>query len=431
MLGEVVFRGAPSCVGAAYALRESVGDLLSERSARPIHDSAIRVPELDGLRGIAIALVMLVHFGMRIEPDSGASEWVWALCRTGWCGVDLFFVLSGFLITGILLDTRSDEGYYRKFFARRVLRIFPLYYGVLLTVFVGLPVLAPGMIDAGLQSKQGFLWAYVSNFISIREGAEPWRGTTLNFAHFWSLAIEEQFYLFWPLVVYRAGRLRLKRLCVALIVVALPLRMLAHEWIGPFAPYYLTPCRIDTLAWGALAAVWMRLHSRDEMIACGKRLIACTAPCLAGLFFWRGGLIHFDPVVTGFGFSLLAACFTGVLVLVYCVPQSRWCAPLRGRFLQSLGRYSYATYVFHGLLQVWLWGFAEGFRATAGNYFAALLLYVLFCGGVSYACARLTWPLEVACLRLKRHFEYDSRQKSNAPSKSLSDGLIGEPAPAS
>ena len=387
---------------------------MSEKSPQPIHDSGVRIPELDGLRGIAIALVMLVHFGMQIRPDSAASEWMWAICRTGWCGVDLFFVLSGFLITGILLDTRDDAGYYRKFFARRVLRIFPLYYGVLFVVFVGLPLLAPWMMDTGLQSKQGFLWAYLSNFLSTWDGAEPWRGTTLNFAHFWSLAIEEQFYLFWPFVVYWAGREKLRRLCLGLIVFALPLRMLAHHGIGPFAPYYLTPCRIDTLAWGALAAVWVRTYSREQMLVCGQRLLMLTTPCLAVMFAWRRGLVHVDPVVTGFGFSLLAAFFTGVLVLVYCVPQARWNAPLRGRFLQSLGRYSYATYVFHGLLQVWLWSFADGFLAATGNYYVALVSYVLFCGGASYACARLTWPLEVACLRMKRYFEYDREGKPHS-----------------
>ena len=412
-----------------HALINGFGQTVPQNAPKTIGDSQVRVPELDGLRGIAIALVMLVHFGMRIQPDSAASEWVWALCRTGWCGVDLFFVLSGFLITGILLDTRNDEGYYRKFFARRVLRIFPLYYGVLCFVFIGLPMLAPTMMDADLRAKQGFLWAYVSNFVSIQEGADPWRGATLNFAHFWSLAIEEQFYLVWPFVVYWAGAQRLKRLCLVLIVLALPLRMLAHDWIGPFAPYYLTPCRIDTLAWGALAAVWARTYSSEQMIVCGRRLLTLSVPCLAGIFLWRRGLIHVDPVVTGFGFSLLAACFTGVLVLIYSVPHSHWNKPLRSGFLQSLGRYSYATYVFHGLLQVWLWSFAERFQTLIGNYYAALVLYVLFCSGVSYGCARLTWPLEAACLSMKRYFEYD-RGNDSQRAAPPAERLLPEPLQA-
>jgi peptidoglycan/LPS O-acetylase OafA/YrhL len=412
-----------------HAQIHAIGQPLPEKSPSTIDGSHVRVPELDGLRGIAIALVMLVHFGMRIPPDSPAGEWVWALCRSGWCGVDLFFVLSGFLITGILLDTCDDEGYYHKFFARRVLRIFPLYYGVLFVVFVALPLLAPETLDRDLQSKQWYLWTYVSNFISIHEGAAPWRGTSLNFAHFWSLAIEEQFYLCWPFVVHWAGPRRLKRLCLVLIVLALPLRLLAHSWIGPFAPYYLTPCRVDTLAWGALAAVWVRTYSREELIVYGRRLVWLSAPCLAAIFVWRRGLVHIDPVVTGFGFSLLAAGFTGVVVLIHCAPQSPWNRPLRGGVLQSLGRFSYATYVFHGLLQVWLWDFAEGFQTVIGSYFPALALYVLFCGCVSYGCARLTWPLEAACLSMKRCFEYDCRQQSQ-PDVEPAGRLLPEPLQA-
>jgi peptidoglycan/LPS O-acetylase OafA/YrhL len=382
------------------------------------------------LRGIAIALVLLVHFGARILPESASGEWVLAFCRSGWCGVDLFFVLSGFLITGILLDTRDSPGYYRKFFARRMLRIFPLYYGVLLVVFVVLPLVAPGVVDARVREHQAWLWLYVSNYLGVFEGAEPLRGTTLNFAHFWSLAIEEQFYLCWPFIVSLAGRRHLHRVCWTMVAVAVPLRWGACEWIGPFAPYYLTPCRVDTLACGALAAIAVRSWSVERLVWLSHRLIAVAVAPLTGLFIARRGLLHYDPIVAKLGYSLLAMLFAGLVILVYCRRDSRLAAGLRHGSLQELGRLSYGIYIFHGLFQVFLWQFADRIAAAAGNYATALVVYVTLCGGVAYACARISWPCEAAFLRLKRYVEYGGGSSDTARHRGGSKGGVERAAAA-
>ena len=154
------------------------------------------IPALDGLRGIAILLVLIHHLTI-YRPEGGLDSWIAAVPLFGWCGVNLFFVLSGFLITGILLDTRDSPVFYRSFFARRVLRIFPLYYGVLFLGFVLAPLLLP-MPDA-YGRHQLWLWTYLANFAMPFGKGEP------AFSHFWSLCVEEQFYLVWPFLVRRSG----------------------------------------------------------------------------------------------------------------------------------------------------------------------------------------------------------------------------------
>src|SRR5258706_11472560 len=168
-----------------------------------------RLPGLDGLRGLAILMVMMVHFGGTTEHGiTGAALWFSRLTGAGWCGVDLFFVLSGFLITGILYDAKGAPGGLRNFYARRVLRIFPLYYGTLVVLFVILPLLAPGP-NPGLEKvaqQQGWLWLYLSNFAAVFIGDHTFAGGLVQAGDFWALAIEEQFYLVWPLVVLTLRR---------------------------------------------------------------------------------------------------------------------------------------------------------------------------------------------------------------------------------
>src|SRR5262245_39580963 len=150
------------------------------------------IPALDGLRGIAILLV-IPH---NADVFSNSAAWLWPaalLAHAGWIGVQLFFVLSGFLITRNLLDSRAADNYFQSFYWRRVLRIFPLYY---LTLIAGL-VIAPRLFQfpsgalASLQN-QAWLWTFLSNW------TQPLGLEVSGFSHFWSLAIEEQFYLVWP-----------------------------------------------------------------------------------------------------------------------------------------------------------------------------------------------------------------------------------------
>jgi len=195
-------------------------------------------------------------------------------------------VLSGFLITGILLETKGSTHYFRNFYARRILRIFPLYWGFLFVYFVILPnivSLAPGSPFAAAPGIQPWFWLFASNLLSLVPGAAIPPG--LN--HFWSLAVEEQFYLIWPAIVFAASIKTLERTCIALVVVAFAFRLFLlttpyHHTRG----YVLLPARIDTLAIGAWLAAIARDASRREVVerwAPRAFLIALVALAIANL----------------------------------------------------------------------------------------------------------------------------------------------------
>ena len=159
------------------------------------------IPALDGIRGLAILLVLLCHFPLYgdMQPTIFIDKLFYAMTRAGWCGVDLFFVLSGFLITGILYDAKGSRFFFRNFYMRRCLRIFPLYYGVLAVFFVIVPFVLPLGRNYELFLKdQAWYWSYLTN---IKIAIEGWP-KFYALAHFWSLAVEEQFYFVWPFVVF-------------------------------------------------------------------------------------------------------------------------------------------------------------------------------------------------------------------------------------
>jgi len=150
------------------------------------------MPALDGVRGLAIVLVMISHVVIGLRPGGGFDTGVIEVARSGWMGVDLFFVLSGFLITGILLDARNGPHYFRNFYIRRTLRIFPLYYGILVAVFVITPFLVPDVRDqswfSGVHENRIWFWTYTSNLLLAIDGT--WEATPI-LGGFWSLAVEE------------------------------------------------------------------------------------------------------------------------------------------------------------------------------------------------------------------------------------------------
>ena len=378
-----------------------------------------REPRLDGLRGLAVLMVVLAHATLFGAERTKLDSLLQALPSLGWSGVDLFFVLSGFLITRILLATRDSSSYYGTFWARRALRIFPLYYLVLaffLLIAPRVPALAEldRLWRAGAHPQGLWYWLYLSNWKVAFSG---WDAQSLSIV--WSLAIEEQFYLFWPFVVRALDERRLLVACVAIAAGAVATRLLLHlAGAGPLAGYVATPCRLDPLAIGAAIAVLSRRPGGLAPYAERARWVLFVAFWLFGtmaLYFRADARLrtietltqNMNPTVQIAGFALLAVGFGALLVATVTAPAGSFLA----RFfalapLREIGRVSYAIYLIHvavwtairaplmAVIRPWPYPLAQ---------LAAWASVVL----LSYAIAWVSWTLlESRVLALKRHFPY-------------------------
>jgi peptidoglycan/LPS O-acetylase OafA/YrhL len=387
-------------------------------------------PALDGVRGLAVLLVMLfhlTHYGLARTPLERALT---ALPSVGWSGVDLFFVLSGYLITNILLESRRGSTYYRSFYARRVLRIFPLYYTLLVFFLVVVPRLGVFSAAHDLWSpnapREGiWYWLFLSNFRAAWLGA--WDHQILSIT--WSLAIEEHFYLVWPWVVRRLDDRRLLWVCGATIVGSLALRIaMVALGYSERAVYTLTPCRLDPLATGAAIAI----VARSGGLARFARVANVVLPVALALFGALCFAIHphaapsgapdpsryeadvvralaftGDPWMQTVGFSLLCVIFGALLVSVATAPpQSFRRRVFELAWLRSLGKHSYALYLLHVFVGTLVLSFFAPV-AYPGHFLLAVPFYWVLAIGASYAVARLTWVvIESPMLALKRYFPY-------------------------
>jgi peptidoglycan/LPS O-acetylase OafA/YrhL len=384
-------------------------------SPAPVHSLRLpgHLPILDGLRGLAILLVLLRHFIPQGPSTSFIGAAVKAISSIGGTGVDLFFVLSGFLITGILLDARGTPHFFRNFYARRTLRIFPLYYGVLFVCFVIVPLIHPfGPAEQKVAHGQGWLWFYGAN---IREGMKdaeyPFSGGWISMDHFWSLAIEEHFYLVWPLLVFLLSRRAMISVCLAFIAIAFGLRfgLYAADY-NSMAFFHWTPCRMDELAAGGLLALLAR--GPDEMT---RRLRAASALVLplaltVLVITWKT-----EARECIFGTTLLAAACAALLVLAVTTPPRR--GPLRlaldNHPMRWMGKYSYAIYILHPLLVGAILGH-DGYQRLGRILHSGVLgvfAHIALAFAISLSAAWLSWHLyEKHFLKLKRFFEYKARQ---------------------
>ena len=390
-----------------------------------------RVPALDGLRGLAILLVLFHHLTPTYLPTGGSAvltATAWAGQHLGWAGVDLFFALSGFLITGILYDSKGAAHFFRNFYLRRTLRIFPLYYATLVGFFVLLPLVfqLPGVAAwkqanlhafsdslADLTAKQPWLWFYGANLKIAFDGT---LGTLHFLSLFWTLAVEEHFYLVWPLAVFLLDRRALLALCGLCAVFALALRAgLVWSGAGFDAPYVLTPCRMDGLAIGAAAALlvrgpgglirWLPLARRAALA-----LVPTTLLVLA-VFPRRGAF------VTVAGFTLTALTATALLLVTTgLAPGSRAARVFGGRTLGFFGRYSYGLYVLHfPFILVVGDKLLERLGKITGSPWLTCTAYWTLSLGASVALALVSWHLiEKPFLALKHLFPSGARSPSPA-----------------
>jgi peptidoglycan/LPS O-acetylase OafA/YrhL len=323
-----------------------------------VHDRRDRIPALDGVRGVAMLAVVCCHL---IFPGLVANlDVLDRIMIHGWLGVDLFFVLSGFLITGILIDTRDDAGFFRSFYARRALRIFPIYYLLLVVLFVWIPFgswfYAHGMgwQYSQLRAHQAWYWTYLVNVLQVRSSVTEWFWS----GHLWSLSVEEQFYLVWPAVVLVTARKHLAKVCVLAFITAIALRVgwaFTHKVL--LGAYVLTPMRMDSLAAGALVAVLARSSDGSAMLLRWYKRVGIGALIVGVPLFAAVGDDVQNLNITLIGYSLSAAVFASAIVWVIVDRRPR--RLMEWRPLRAVGRISYGGYLYH----LPIIGLCEGLRA--------------------------------------------------------------------
>jgi len=293
-------------------------------------------PALDGLRGIAILAVIFRHNFDFLQAT-----------KYGWIGVDLFFVLSGFLITGILLKTKTQKNYLANFFVRRILRIFPLYYGAIILFFV-LAAAAEQLRDqySFYFVNQGMVWFHLQNWLYITKSAPTHHGM---FIHFWSLSLEEQFYLVWPFVMLARKQTRhLARLTIIILLASIVFRFVTWASLenGDLNHYLQHMLRIDGLCVGSLVAIWRTSSAETAkkkifQLAAILLFLHAIAFLLSKLFF--KGFPHFSI----FGFSSIAVLF-GMLLIILIEKRNKLTKMIfENKPLMGIGKISYGLYVFH------------------------------------------------------------------------------------
>ena len=391
-------------------------DVATPGTVVPVLNSSARIPALDGLRGIAILLVLMVH--SFLNPDFQFAHhpllsWFIRMNRFDWSGVDLFFVLSGFLIGGILLDARDSKNYFKTFYLRRAYRILPLYF---LILTVGWLTFQAGQVGwlrgpwAELFSGRIPWWAFFTftqNIMMARTGDRLAGRSGLSPT--WSLAVEEQFYLTLPLVVRYASRRRLVQLVLGVIVGAPILRfslmLYAPSW--SYEPYLLTPCRADALGMGVLVALAARDQRVWSWLRENRALIYAVAAILFLVFLGMDfSLVEpFSPRLFGAEYSLLAALYASVLLIAITAEDWFVRTLFCNKLLMKLGLIAYGTYLIHrSTLQLaHLWLGASGIRFSTGLWAASMLLGL----GGAIALAQISWTwFEKPLVRRGHQYKY-------------------------
>jgi len=360
-----------------------------------------KMPELDSIRGIAILAVLFYHgffWQTNLSTLTGSTRLFISAMWIGRLGVNLFFVLSGFLITGLLLDSRSNPDYYRRFYIRRALRILPAYYAILFTLAATRPHIVAFLLLSGV---------YLSNLT-------PLFGVAISYPVLWSLAVEEHFYLLWPSVV-RHVTLRWLALLSSIVIVVTPVARLVSFWGGHADGFISYVCNdytwnaSDGLACGALLAILIRALKPNPVAV----LRYAGAAIFGAVLLWLVG-VPFGILTRqrAFGAALQVTpwniAFAGLLGVFLVAGTSSWKFLVTPRSLCFFGEISYGLYLVHVLV-------FDAYDGLTGRYFPALKHGSVF-GGL---CLRFFCAASIATL-----LAYASRRWFENPFLRLKDRLF-------
>lgn len=394
-------------------------------------DFSRRIPELDGLRGVAILMVLIYHWFIVAGnvPQGVIPHKLLAAGTLGWSGVDLFFVLSGFLIGGILLDARGKANYYKAFYLRRFYRIVPIYAVVCLLFWICFFLPISKLVPP-------FSWLFGATL--------PWHSYLTFTQNFWmawndtmgsriidatwSLAVEEQFYLTLPFIVSFAKRKHLAYIVILAIVGAPLLRIFIQSTYagGAIATYVLTPCRADTLMMGVAAALLVRNQTTWSFLVIHKRLLFLTFGfLLLGVVYLTLKQWDFASFpMASIGYSWMGMFYFTVLLIAVVHPASFLSGILRNRALAEVGTLAYGLYLFHQPILGLVHGLLRSdtpYLTSIGSVGVTSLAFLII-----FLIAKLSWIyFEQPLVKRGHKYKYDEDQTHKICSTNIgSDAVI-------
>jgi peptidoglycan/LPS O-acetylase OafA/YrhL len=391
--------------------------------------SRFRYPELDGLRGIAILMVLAEHYEFRGLVKEAVTGTVLAeylapvslALSLGWTGVDLFFVLSGFLLGGILLDNRQAPNLFKVFYTRRACRIWPLYY--LIVVFL---LVIPQPWNLGINPAFGWApsqeplpaWTYLTLTQNITMGLKESAGSVW-LTPTWSLAVEEQFYLVLPFLVRFVRKERLLYLIFGLIFLTALSRwaVLAYYPHGDFAFWFL-PCRAESLFWGVLGAWVVRdnrcmnvLNTHRKILYGVLVMLAVSTYLVAAVGYLKYTWLPVVAFPPTFGYTVLSLLYTCVVLIAVTERRGLLTSVARNNLLGKIGVISFGLYLLH-LPVAGLFWFLLGGESSEG-----LTRYLITLGAwlLPFALATVSWAFfERPIVQWGRSFRYESVKDERA-----------------
>jgi peptidoglycan/LPS O-acetylase OafA/YrhL len=377
------------------------------------------VPGLDSLRGITILWTLFYHFNYIHGGVNVLEKGYIAWALMGVAAIDVFFVISGFLITGILLDSKESPTFYRTFYSRRALRIFPLYYAFLIAWFIVMPAVLGDPNVGRPFGIEAWYWLYGQNILISTVAPHVLPPRTY---HLWSLALEEQFYLTWPLAVGLLNRANLKKLCIGLIIIAPIYRtVLWLAGVNYEIGFFILPGRADTLAVGCLLAIIAREpggFQRARRFAKPGMIVGMAV--IVATMIVTGGFYPQVPFIRTVGMTFSALAAVSVTILTVALPPTSLLSRMINlKALLYVGAISYGVYVFHWPVEFLAnrWGFTiDSVSGQFANRMAGQAAYSLTLVAITLVLSAASWHLfEKPILGLRKYLPYETSKKKEEP----------------